>query len=263
MIDLISSWMGYALRFFYDLTLNYGLAIILFTIFVKVVLIPLTLKQQKSLKASQELQPILIEIQNKYKNNPEKQQQELARIYQEKKINPFGGCLLMLIQFPIILAMFYAVAQPITYMFPKELENPQVVADIDEYKDRNNTYKEVYYISEQRKDLLNTNFLGLDLAQVPTSNKSNVVLWIIPILSVITTFMTSKINMKQTAQNSEGNEQAVAMQKNMSLMLPLMTGYISFIVPLGMGLYWLVNNIVSMLIQMWVNRIVNGTPKAK
>ena len=263
MIDFISSLMGYALRFFYDLTLNYGLAIILFTIFVKVVLIPLTLKQQKSLKASQELQPLLVEIQNKYKNNPEKQQQELTKLYQEKKINPFGGCLLMLIQFPIILAMFYAVAQPITYMFPDELKNPQVVAAIDEYKDENNTYKEVYYISEQRKDLLNTNFLGLDLAQVPTSNKSNVVLWIIPILSVITTYMTSKISMKQTTQNTEGNEQAVAMQKNMSLMLPLMTGYISFIVPLGMGLYWLVNNIVSMLIQMWVMRTVNGTPKAK
>ena len=266
-ISLIASWMGYALRFFYDITLNYGFAIILFTIFVKIVLIPLTLKQQKSLKASQELQPILLEIQNKYKNNPEKQQQELARIYQEKKINPFGGCLLMLIQFPIILAMFYAVAQPITYMFPEELNNPVVVTAIEEYKDYK-TYKEVYYISNERKELLNTNFIGLDLAQVPSSNKANIILWIIPVLSALTTYMSSKITMKQTNQSSakspsEGEEQAVAMQKNMSIVLPLMTAYISFIVPLGMGLYWLVNNIVSMLIQIWVMKKVNNTPNAK
>jgi len=264
-IETIASWMGYALRFFYDITLNYGLAIILFTVFIKIVLIPLTLKQQRSLKASQELQPILTEIQNKYKNNPEKQQQELTRIYQEKKINPFGGCLLMLIQFPIILAMFYAVAQPITYMFPEESKNTVVIEAIDKYKDINNTYKEVYYISNERKDLLNTEFLGLDLAQVPSSNKSNVILWIIPILSGLTTYLTSKITMKQTANQSsqQGNEQAMAMQKNMSLMLPLMTAYISFIVPLGMGLYWMVNNVVSMLIQMWVIKKVNGTPEAK
>lgn len=264
-ISIIASWMGYALRFFYDITLNYGFAIILFTIFVKIVLIPLTLKQQKSLKASQELQPILIEIQNKYKNNPEKQQQELARIYQEKKINPFGGCLLMLIQFPIILAMFYAVAQPITYMFPEEKQKIEVVESIENYKDINNTYKEVYYVSEERKDLLNTEFIGLDLAQVPTSNKSNVILWIIPLLSGITTYLTSKVTMKQTAQsaNNETTQQAAAMQKNMSIILPLMTTYISFIVPLGMGLYWLVNNIVSVLIQMWVMKKVNGTPEAK
>ena len=264
-ISIIASWMGYALRFFYDITFNYGLAIILFTIFVKIVLIPLTIKQQKSMKASQELQPILLEIQNKYKNNPEKQQQELARIYQEKKINPFGGCLLMLIQFPIILAMFYAVAQPITYMFPEEKQKTEVVEAIENYKDINNTYKEVYYVSEERKDLLNTDFIGLDLAQVPSSDMKNIILWIIPILSAIKTYMTSKITVKQTQQNSSGagNEQAVAMQKNMSLMLPLMTAYISFIVPLGMGLYWMVNNVVSMLIQVWVMKKVNDTPKAK
>lgn len=262
MINTIASLMGNALRFFYDLTLNYGLAIILFTVAIKVLLIPLTIKQQKSLKASQELQPLLLEIQNKYKDNPEKQQQELTRIYQEKKINPFGGCLLMLIQFPIIFAMFYAVAQPITYMFPDELKDESVVAAIEEYKEYN-TYKEVYYISQERKELLNTNFLGLDLAQVPSSNMTNIILWIIPALSVLTTFMTSKITMKQANNSSENNEQAVAMQKNMGLILPLMTGYISFIVPLGMGLYWLINNLVSMLIQMWVMKIVNETPKAK
>ena len=263
-IRFIATYMGMALRFFYDRTLNYGVAIILFTIFIKLVLIPLTYKQQKSLKESQELQPILTEIQKKYKDEPEKQQQELMKVYQERKINPMGGCLLMLIQFPIIISMFYAVAQPITYMFPEELQKSEVTSAIEKYvgdNGRQNTYKEVFYISNEREDLLNTKFLGLDLAQVPNSDKGNIILWIIPILSALTTYLTSKISISQTKQNAgkneEASEQAVKMQKNMSFFLPLMTGYIAFIVPLGMGLYWMVNNVTTLLVQIGIMKIMN------
>jgi len=265
-IRVFATVMGWILRFFYNLTLNYGVAIILFTIFVKVIMIPLMLKQQKSLKDSQELQPILNEIQKKYKDDPQKQQQELMRIYQERKINPMGGCLLMLVQFPIIIAMFYAIAQPITYMFPEEAIKDDVKVAMEKYvtEGRGSTYKEVYYISNEREDLLNTNFLGLNLAQVPNSDSKNWVLWIIPILSAISTYLTSKITMKQTKQNTADNnasaEQAVRMQKNMSFILPFMTGYIAFIVPLGMGLYWMVNNVVTLLIQIWVMKKVNNNP---
>lgn len=261
-MEFISMLMGKSLRFFYDLTLNYGLAIILFTIFIKVILIPLNIKQQKSMKQTQELQPILLKIQEKYKNNPQKQQEELQKIYAEKKINPFGGCLLLFIQLPIILAMFYAVAQPITYMFPEELQKESVIEDLANYTSENPTYKEVYYIEEKRADLLDTNFLGLNLAQVPNTNARDITMWIIPILSAITTYFTSRISMKQTnnanTNQNEAAQQTMAMQKNMMMFMPLMTGYIAFIVPLGMGLYWLVNNIVSMIIQFWVNKKVYG-----
>lgn len=261
-MDFISRLMGTVLRSSYSITQNYGLAIILFTVLVKIALMPLNIKQQKSMKATQELQPLLLKIQEKYKNNPEKQQQELQKLYAEKKINPFGGCLLLFIQIPLILSMFYAVAQPITYMFPEELNNASVVEELNNYKTENSTYKEVYYINEKRPDLLNTNFLGLDLAQVPNSNMKDLTMWIIPILSALTTYLTSKLTMKQNQVNNkevknEAAEQTMAMSKNMMMFMPIMTGYIAFIVPLGMGLYWLTNNIVSIGVQYCVNKTVN------
>lgn len=260
MIDLISRLMGVILRYSYNFTKNYGLAIILFTVVIKIILIPLNIKQQKSMKATQEIQPLLQKIQEKYKNNPEKQQAELQKLYAEKKINPFGGCLLLFIQFPIILAMFYSVAKPITYMFPEELQNKSVIEELENYSGKEDLYKEVYYIEEKRPDLMNTNFLGLNLAQVPNSNKQDITMWIIPILSAITTFFTSKVTMSQNAAKTKENEvaeQTMAMQKNMTLFMPLMTGFIAFAVPLGMGLYWLTNNLVSMVVQLFVNKIVN------
>jgi YidC/Oxa1 family membrane protein insertase len=203
-----------------------------------------------------------LKIQEKYKNNPEKQQAELQKLYADKKINPFGGCLLLLIQFPIILAMFYSVAKPITYMFPEELKNQSVIEELENYSAKEDLYKEVYYIEEKRPDLMNTKFLGLNLAHVPSSNSQDITMWIIPILSAVTTFFTSRVTMKQNSANAkngqnEATEQAMAMQKNMTLFMPIMTGFIAFAVPLGMGLYWLTNNIVSMIVQLWVNKIVN------
>ena len=214
------------------------------------------------MKATQEIQPLLLKIQEKYKNNPEKQQAELQKLYAEKKINPFGGCLLVLIQFPIILAMFYSVAKPITYMFPEELQNQSVIEELENYSAKEDLYKEVYYIEEKRPDLMNTNFLGLNLAHVPSSNSQDITMWIIPILSALSTYFTSKVTMKQNAANSKesqnaATEQTMAMQKNMTMFMPVMTGFIAFAVPLGMGLYWLTNNLVSMVVQLWVNKIVN------
>jgi YidC/Oxa1 family membrane protein insertase len=147
-------------------------------------------------------------------------------------------------------------------MFPEELNNASVVEELNNYKTENSTYKEVYYINEKRPDLLNTNFLGLDLAQVPNSNMKDLTMWIIPILSALTTYLTSKLTMKQNQVNNkevknEAAEQTMAMSKNMMMFMPIMTGYIAFIVPLGMGLYWLTNNIVSIGVQYCVNKTVN------
>jgi YidC/Oxa1 family membrane protein insertase len=94
---------------------NYGVAIILFTIFVKVLLLPLTIKQTKSTKAMQDIQPMIKEIQEKYKNKPEKQNEEIMKLYQEAKINPLAGCLPLLIQFPILIGLFSVLREPWNY----------------------------------------------------------------------------------------------------------------------------------------------------
>lgn len=108
--------LGWILNLFYELIGNYGFAIILFTVFIKLVLLPLDIKQKKSMAKTQKLQPLLNEVQKKYANDKDKLNQETMKLYQKYDINPMGGCLPMLIQFPIIIALYWVVKKPITYM---------------------------------------------------------------------------------------------------------------------------------------------------
>ena len=259
-LDVIARAMGWILRSLYDATLNYGLAIILFTVFIKLLLIPLSLKQQRTMKKTQEIQPVLLKLQEKYKDNQQKLAEEMQKIYQDKKVNPFSGCLLLLVQIPIIYAMFFAIAQPVKFMYP-EIRTAQVDQAIEKYANMG-TYKELSYMVNERKDLIKTDFLGLDLGQVPSiANISLWATWIIPILSGIATFLSSYISMKQSKSAGASNEQAESMQKNMMIMMPLLITYISFKVPLGMGLYWLVNTTITILLQTWMMTKLNAESK--
>ncbi|MBQ2931840.1 MAG: YidC/Oxa1 family membrane protein insertase [Clostridia bacterium] len=108
--------LGWILQLFYQLIGNYGFAIILFTVFIKLCLFPLDLKQKKSMAKTQKIQPLLMEIQKKYANDKEKQNQETVKLYQKYGISPMSGCLPMLIQLPIIFALYWVVRKPIVYM---------------------------------------------------------------------------------------------------------------------------------------------------
>lgn len=112
----ISSLFGYLLNALYTAFNNYGIAIIVFSIILRIILIPLTIKQQKSLKKSAQLQEEMKEIQRKYKNNPEKLNQETIDLYKREKLSPFAGCFSSIIQIVIILSVFWLVSQPLTYM---------------------------------------------------------------------------------------------------------------------------------------------------
>ncbi len=114
-MSIISNLLGDVLRIIVEFIHNYGLSIILFTIFVKVLLLPLTIKQTKSTKAMQDIQPKMKEIQEKYKNKPEKQQQEIMNLYKEAKINPLAGCLPLLIQMPILFGLYAVLRDPVAY----------------------------------------------------------------------------------------------------------------------------------------------------
>ncbi|MEG2983943.1 MAG: YidC/Oxa1 family membrane protein insertase [Peptostreptococcaceae bacterium] len=114
-MSLISDLLGHVLRIIFDFANSYGLAIILFTIFVKVLLLPLTIKQTKSTKAMQDIQPRIQEIQAKYKNKPEKQNEEIMKLYKEAKINPLAGCLPLLIQMPILFGLYAVLREPWQY----------------------------------------------------------------------------------------------------------------------------------------------------
>jgi len=253
-MDAIARAMGWILRSLYEATANYGLAIILFTVFIKLVTVPLTLKQQRSMKETQEIQPILEKLQKKYQNNQEKLAQEMQKLYEERKINPFGGCLLLLIQIPIIYSMFFAIAQPVKFMYP-EIKTAAVEQAIEKYADQG-TYKELYYMVNERKDIINTEFLGMDLGMVP--DFSNWITLIIPMLSGVATYLSSYISKQQTKKSGATNQQTESMQVYMSVVMPLMIVWISFKVPLGMGLYWFVNTFVSILLQVWMTHKLYG-----
>ena len=116
MISFFANIFGYILNFIYELIKNYGLAIILFSILLKLLLLPLTIKQQKTLKKSQKMQTELKVIQERYKNYPEKLNQEMMALYKRENMSPFSGCLSSIIQLILLLAMFYLVRNPLTYM---------------------------------------------------------------------------------------------------------------------------------------------------
>lgn len=114
-MNLISNLLGSTLRIIFEFIHDYGFSIVLFTIFVKMLLLPLTIKQTKSTKAMQDIQPKMQEIQEKYKSKPEKQQEEIMKLYKEAKINPLAGCLPLLIQMPILIGLFNVLKDPVKY----------------------------------------------------------------------------------------------------------------------------------------------------
>ena len=113
---ILSEIFGYVLNFFYNLVNNYGFSIIIFSFLLRLLLIPITIKQQKAMKKSAKLQEKMKEIQEKYKNNPEKLNQETMALYKSEKMSPFSGCLSPILQLLIILSVFWLVSQPLTYM---------------------------------------------------------------------------------------------------------------------------------------------------
>ena len=140
-MGFISEIFGYALNFFYELTNNYGIAIIIFTLLLRVILIPITIKQQKTMKKSAELQEKMKEIQTKYKNNPEKLNQETIELYKKEKMSPFNGCFTAILQVLIILSVFWLVSQPLTYM-KRVNKNEELKAIVEEYRTKINEENE-------------------------------------------------------------------------------------------------------------------------
>lgn len=257
---------GIFLKLLYDLTGNYGWALIIFTVIVNLLLMPLSIKQQKSTMAMQKIQPKMNEIQKKYQYDKEKQSQEMMKLYQEYNINPMSGCLPLLIQFPIIIILYQAVLKPLTYMFgesngftPEVIESLmkkagtiigkpvtseiQIFSVVDKLGD----------LWPQGVEIMNFDFFGLSLNQTPNFAVPSL-LWIIPIVCVLTTYLSSAIMTNQNKQNSNAaaNQTADSM-KTMQMFMPLMTGFFAFTLPAALGFYWTIGNIVRLLQQLYLN----------
>jgi YidC/Oxa1 family membrane protein insertase len=188
---------------------NYGLAIILLTILVKVILYPLNYKQMHSMLAMQRLQPRLKEIQEKYRKDPQKLQQKVMELYQEHGINPMSGCLPLLIQLPILIALYRSLLNLFS-----------------------------------RPGVENLHFLWIsNLGHKGITSPTDIIL---PLLAGATTYWQMKI----TPQGGGQQE----MQRVMTLTMPLFIMWITTTLPAGLGLYWVVYNILTIIQQYMMNR---------
>ena len=280
MIAFFANLFGYLLNLLYEIFSNYGIAIILFTVVLKLILLPLTIKQQKTMRKSAKIQEKLKIIQFKYKNDPQKLNQETMDLYKRENMSPLSGCLSGIIQIILLLSVFYLVSSPLTYMKKVDaevIESYKQELQLEE-KTSGTAYPEITIINEKGKTDENVNinmdFLGLDLSNVPSQNLTNPTVYIIPLLYVISSMISMKISMKMTnkkkeeiAENKEISDNTElevmeSMNKNMTLIMPIMSVMISFIAPLGLALYWLVNNVLMIVERFAITKIFDKKEEA-
>ena len=326
MISFFANLFGYVLNFLYEFVGNYGWAIILFSVLVKILMLPISINQQKTMKKSQKINDEMKQIQFKYKNDPEKLNQEVMALYKREKLSPFSGCFSAIVQIILLFAVFYLVRSPLTYMkkvdsgvieklesvvqeqgsssnykeiavinYMNKLENENENNQSEEQQNNRNNQAEEQQNSEnqeqtsneenskntetEEKETFNINdykdqayinmeFLGLDLSKVPTEDLGDLKVLIIPALYVISSFISIKLSTNTTKKKKDekligdGKETKVeeeydAMEqanKSMSWFMPLMSISIACIAPLGLALYWLINNILMIFERIFLNK---------
>lgn len=274
MFNFLANIFGYILNVIYNVVNNYGAAIIIFTIILKLAMLPISIKQQKTLKKSAKLQVKVKEIQEKYSNDQVRQSQEMMDLYKKENMSPFSGCLTSIVQIIIVISVFYLVSKPLTYMkhVDQELLNSYSTEILDSSGELLR-YPEISIIKEKgyldEKVNLNMNFLGLDLSDVPTQNYKDPRVYIIPglyvITSIISTKLTTSLNKKSKKENTikeedkpkEKEQDAMEeMNRQMTIMMPVMAVSIALIAPLGLALYWLVSNILMIVERLVINNLV-------
>lgn len=276
-MGIISRPFGLFLFWLNNILGNYGAALIFFTIIVRVILLPLSVKQQKSMQDTQKIQPELAQVREKYKNDKQKLNEETMKLYQKHGVNPAGGCFPLLIQFPIIIGLYQAIIKPLTYMFGLSAEQlemliekvnevlaskgQQVIGGVGRFEIA--VAQNLKYLSAQTLEsvglsstkLINFNFLGLNLAEMPDLNYITV-LWLIPVFAALTTFLSTKVSSSANAGN-KSDDGAASTMKTMNAIFPLMTAWFAFSMPAGVGFYWILGNIIQIIQQLLLNRYFN------
>jgi YidC/Oxa1 family membrane protein insertase len=213
MFDFLARMLLGALEFFYGFVHNWGLAIVILGLAIYLVLFPLTLKQMRSMKQMQALQPRMEELRKVYKDNPQKLNKEMLELYREHKVNPLGGCLPLILQMPIFIALYQALIRSINlkgahFLWIQDLSEPDQL-------------------------------FVLPKALPVLGNQIN----LLPILIAVMMFIQQKIS--TVSAPSQSKEQ----QRLMLILFPLMFGFIFYRFPSGLGLYWFINSLLMLLYQ--------------
>lgn len=271
---------GFIFRIFFDLVKHYGLALLLFTIFTRLILLPSTIKQQKASAKTMRLQPKLRRIREKYQDyNPQERQQkiqqETSALYQREGTSPMGGgCLPVLIQFPILFGLYGVIREPLSYVLNLSKETLNAISTatgispISGTKAGYNQFQAITLIKEKLaagvtefegvsaeaiEQIENFNFkiLGIDLGLVPKDifaakdfSLAGILVIAVPVvagLSQLLTSLVSHIRQKKANPNMENQQ----MMGCMLFGMPLFSVWIAWSLPVGMGMYWILSSIIA------------------
>lgn len=271
----------------YELTGNYGAAIILFALVVNIVLFPFMAKSKKSMMRNTRLQPMMQELQRRHEGNPQRLQAEMQKMYRENGVNPMSGCLWSLIPFPILIALYSVIRKPLTVMMGL---GEEIVAAIqstleqlgafsmEALSSQQQSYYEIFLSQAAHENLaavqavapefrdISYSFLGLNLGVVPNwhfwefdfSSMEAFLpafgLFLIPFISAFLSWASMKISMGRNstpAGTEQQQAQTESMNKSMQIMMPLMSVWICFIMPASMGIYWIANSVFGM-VRDWI-----------
>jgi len=278
MFDIINVPLGWIMRVCYSLVDNYFIALLLFALIMQIVLLPLSIKQQKNSVKQAQLGPKINDLRNKYDGctdaaTQQKLQEETMELYKRENFNPAGGCLPLLIQMPILLSLYNVVMNPLRYVSGLTAEriselqtymtdtlalelNPRGIyidmlnrirADVDSF---------LSVAPELSDCILPKMSIGsFDLAEVPTVALN----WLI--LVPIATFVISVLSMKITRMFTYQSPETIEAQKSpsmkiMNYSMPLLSVWIAFSVPAAIGMYWIFRNIISTVQQILLSRLI-------
>ena len=281
---------AWLVRLFYNLTNSYGVALILFTLVIKLIMLPFQMKSKKSMMRMSRVSGQMQELQKRYAKNQAKLQEEMQKLYEEEGVNPMSGCLWSLIPFPILIALYSIIRQPITHfmMLSKDVLQTVVQSAADAGVNLTNivmmdkatgtpalkdglyqlaSYGQINLVKAVQEMGLSTpegwfdmnyNFLGLDLTATPWEYVKNFTFtWavigviLIPILAGLSQFVSSKLTMKTQPQADAASG---ASMKSMMYMMPLMSVYIAFIMPAALGVYWIAQSVFSLIQEAILNK---------
>ena len=278
-MDFLYEVFGFLFRILFDLVKNYGVALVLFSLFFRIILLPSTIKQQKASAKTMRLQPKLRRIREKYQDyNPQERQQkiqqETSALYQREGTSPMGGgCLPLLIQLPILWGLYGVIRNPLTYVLAisEEACNAlKAVAVNLGITDDKNAYIESIILSrieeikaagaeelsafaDEVAKIVDFDFtiFGIDLGLIPKQvfesegiKASTIIILAIPVLAGISSLLTSLIShirQKKANPNMENQQ----MMGCMMLTMPLMSVWIAWGFPVGMGMYWILSSIIA------------------
>ena len=274
---------GLLLQWLYSIVQNYGIAVILFALIVKLCCVPLAIKGKKSMLAMTALNAEMQQLQKKYANNRAKLNEEIQALYERRGVSPMSGCLPQFIPLPIMMGLYYAVQQPLQYIVGLSSETVIKLAQLvgldnlaganytvqiviaeklNAFKDAvGNFTPDVFKCLADGESIfpMDFNFFGLNLADTP-SIKHPGLIWIIPILSCLTAYLSSYIMQKmQGTQNSA----AAGQMKMLNFMMPLMSLYFAFILPGAIGIYWIFNNVFTCVQEIILTKTLRGKQEAK